>query len=249
MYVLSRQTDYALTPVLFHFSRCCATKEINTKITRSWAHKQFPTRVRTLFYIFLEVICKQPTSIWPDHMITLRWCHNGRDSISNHQPHDGLFNRLFRRRSKKTSKLSVTGICVGNSWGIHRDRWIPRTKGQLRGKCFHLMTSSWPNILWDLLHISWHLSVYLFQCILHKWLNHLVFKFEYSEKTYVIPWLLMTWLLASPGHQQPCYWHCRICKSFLLLNEWLTHWGRATHICVGKLTIIGSDNGLSPGRR
>ena len=28
-------------------------------------------------------------------------------------------------------------------WGIHRDRWIPRTKDQLRGKCFHLMTSSW----------------------------------------------------------------------------------------------------------
>ena len=26
-------------------------------------------------------------------------------------------------------------------WGIHRDRWIPRTKGQIRGKCFHLMTS------------------------------------------------------------------------------------------------------------
>ena len=29
----------------------------------------------------------------------------------------------------------------------------------------------------------------------------------------------------------------------------LTHWGRLTHICVCKLTIIGSDNGLSPGRR
>ena len=29
----------------------------------------------------------------------------------------------------------------------------------------------------------------------------------------------------------------------------LTHWGRVTHICVVKLTIIGSDNGLSPGRR
>ena len=28
----------------------------------------------------------------------------------------------------------------------------------------------------------------------------------------------------------------------------LTHWGRVTHICVGYLTIIGSDNGLSPGR-
>ena len=29
----------------------------------------------------------------------------------------------------------------------------------------------------------------------------------------------------------------------------LTHWGRVTHICVGKSSIIGSDNGLSPGRR
>ena len=28
-------------------------------------------------------------------------------------------------------------------WGNHRDRWMPRTKGQLRGKCFYLMTSSW----------------------------------------------------------------------------------------------------------
>ena len=29
----------------------------------------------------------------------------------------------------------------------------------------------------------------------------------------------------------------------------LIHWGRVTHICVGKLSIIDSDNGLSPGRR
>ena len=29
----------------------------------------------------------------------------------------------------------------------------------------------------------------------------------------------------------------------------LAHWGRVTYICVGKLTIIGSDNGLSPGPR
>ena len=34
---------------------------------------------------------------------------------------------------------------------------------------------------------------------------------------------------------------------FVLL--WLTHWGRVTHICVSKLTIIGSDNGLLPDRR
>ena len=29
----------------------------------------------------------------------------------------------------------------------------------------------------------------------------------------------------------------------------LTHWGRVTHICVSKQTIIGSDKGFSPGRR
>ena len=35
-------------------------------------------------------------------------------------------------------------------WGIHRNRWISRTKGQLRGKCFHLMTSScvWFHMAW-----------------------------------------------------------------------------------------------------
>ena len=37
--------------------------------------------------------------------------------------------------------------------------------------------------------------------------------------------------------------------AILYYHNVLTHWGQATHICVGKLTTIGSDNGLSPGRR
>ena len=49
--------------------------------------------------------------------VALQWRHNGRDSVSNHQLHDCLLNRLFRRRSKKTLKLRVTGLCVGNSPG------------------------------------------------------------------------------------------------------------------------------------
>ena len=40
-----------------------------------------------------------------------------------------------------------------------------------------------------------------------------------------------------------CPYHCPSLRSMIL-----THWGRVTHICVGKLTIIGSDNGLSPDR-
>ena len=48
-------------------------------------------------------------------LYALQWRHNGRDCVSNHQHHDCLLNRLFMRRSKKTSKLSVTGLCTGNS--------------------------------------------------------------------------------------------------------------------------------------
>ena len=41
--------------------------------------------------------------------------HNEWDGVPNHQPHDCLLNRFFRRRSKKTSKLRVIGLCAGNS--------------------------------------------------------------------------------------------------------------------------------------
>ena len=51
------------------------------------------------------------------HSVSLRWRHNDQDGVSNHQPHGCLLNRLFRRRSNKTSKLRVTGLCVGNSPG------------------------------------------------------------------------------------------------------------------------------------
>ena len=50
-------------------------------------------------------------------MTSLLWRHNEHDSVSNHQPRGSLLNRLFRRLSKKTSKLRVTGLCVGNSPG------------------------------------------------------------------------------------------------------------------------------------
>ena len=36
---------------------------------------------------------------------------------------------------------------------------------------------------------------------------------------------------------------------YVISSHTLTHWGRVTHICVGNLTTIGSDIGLSPGRR
>ena len=46
---------------------------------------------------------------------TLQWRHNERDGVSNRQPRHCLLNRLFRCKSKKTSKVRVTGLCEGNS--------------------------------------------------------------------------------------------------------------------------------------
>ena len=60
---------------------------------------------------------------------SLQWRRNEHDGVSNHQPHDCLLNCLFRHRSKKTSKLPITGLCEGNS--------------PVTGKCFHFMTSLW----------------------------------------------------------------------------------------------------------
>ena len=68
--------------------------------------------------------CTQDVSVIYDVLVILlffvdplHWRHNDHDGVSNHQPHGCLPNHLFRRRSKKTSKLRVTGHCVGNSPG------------------------------------------------------------------------------------------------------------------------------------
>ena len=47
------------------------------------------------------------------HIIT-QWRHNEHDGVSNHCVSDSLLNNLFRRWSKNTSKLCVTGPCEGN---------------------------------------------------------------------------------------------------------------------------------------
>ena len=42
------------------------------------------------------------------------WRHNERDGVSNRLRLDCLLNRVFRHKTKKTSKLGVTGLCEGN---------------------------------------------------------------------------------------------------------------------------------------
>ena len=55
----------------------------------------------------------QGTGKWSTQAI--HYCDVIMGAMTSHQPHDFLLNCSFRRRSKKTSKLRVTGLCAGNS--------------------------------------------------------------------------------------------------------------------------------------
>ena len=73
------------------------------------------------------------SAFYPPHNIDpLQRRHNERDVVSNHQPHDCLFKRLFRRRSKKRPKFRVTGLCGG----IHRSPVNSPHKGPVTRKMF-----------------------------------------------------------------------------------------------------------------
>ena len=89
---------------------------------------------------------------------SLQWRHNERYSVSNHQPHDGLLNHEFRRRSKKTSKLRVTGLCAGNSPGT--------------GEFPAQMASYAENVsIWWRHHVDNDLSITIHWIVVHKSTN------------------------------------------------------------------------------
>ena len=86
-------------------------------------------------------------------LVILQWRYNGRDGASNHQPHDCLLNRLFRRRSKKTSKFRVTGLCTGNRRGpVNCQHKWPVTRKMFP---FHDVIMMWdfPRTLRDMLYV------------------------------------------------------------------------------------------------
>ena len=108
----------------YHHSLCyCRVLKINCHyicmwdvIIHPWSNSNYGFALKAVslktIYRFISLLCGKATFLY-----TLQWRHNGPDSVSNHQPYDCLLNRLFRRRSKKTSKLRVTCLCAGNSWG------------------------------------------------------------------------------------------------------------------------------------
>ena len=75
-----------------------------------------------------------------------------------------------QRKNQSPASLAFVG-------GIYRDRWIPRIKGQLRGKCFHLMTSwislGWLRLLRFILGDNLVIALYRTHCyhILYQWIH------------------------------------------------------------------------------
>ena len=96
----------------------CLTFEYSNGINVNPLHRIVSNAIVSVHTWFCQM-----TSLMASHLrlvpsvvsLALQWRHNGCDGVSNHQPYDGLLNRSYRRRSKKTSKLCVAGLCTGNS--------------------------------------------------------------------------------------------------------------------------------------
>ena len=86
---------------------CSTFNSVHDDITK-WKHGHLRVYDSILLLLF-------GTESGLNYWYPLPWRHNGHDNVSYHQPHHCLLNRLCGCRSKETSKLSVTGLCVGNS--------------------------------------------------------------------------------------------------------------------------------------
>ena len=96
------------TPLCTVTSKSISRREwANGWLVSGWIHGWIGMDRPVIFYRFT-------CAVSPAY-ISLQWRHNGCDGVSNHQPHHCLLNSLFRRRSKKISKLRVTGLCEWNS--------------------------------------------------------------------------------------------------------------------------------------
>ena len=68
-------------------------------------------------------------------IISLHWRHNDHGGSVKRAVKYIVYSGADQRKHQSSASLAFVR-------GIHQDQWIPHTKGQLRGKCFHLMTSS-----------------------------------------------------------------------------------------------------------
>ena len=142
----------------------------------------------------------------------------------------------LRRPDNRLFNYSWTGMCFNLKWraGLKRIEGINRTQSRHeRGiltrwsLCIIIVISK--NIIWN-----------------KQWAEG--FKFV-REALWCIHDHIWQWFLIREMIFNYCWPNSITLWKYQLMSNVLSHWGRVTHICVNNLTIIDSDNGLSPGRR
>ena len=133
-----------------------------------------------LWYLWKQ--CQPNVSnVAPNHQykivaLTLHFHHNESDGVSNHQLHYCLLNHLFRHRSKKTLKLCITGICMGNS--LVTSEFTSQRASNVENVsiwwCHHRIVFSICTVI-DFDHIADSLAIVL-------WLLHSLYPTEYTYR-------------------------------------------------------------------
>ena len=111
---------------------------------------------------------------------------------------------------------------ISSSTSIHmtRKQWVDYQSLLLAGEL--LLTHCGPVMPWGLM------------CFYQHWSRYWLVAWRHQCSLVSLIWSLSIHLRTVPME---------------MFKLSITHWGRVTHICVSKLSILGSDNGLSPGRR
>ena len=161
-------------------------------------------------------------------MLPLQWRHIEHDDVSNHLPYDCLLNRLFSRRSEKTSKLRVTSLCEGNSplWPM-----ISPHKGPVTRKMF------WFD------DVTMHQDVFIFQTshtspkIISQRPYPLVIKwycvYHDNDKKDILRWY---WGNGSRHYHMALVAHASVCQSILWPRH-LAGWMNDNRICQVRFSI------------
>ena len=133
------------------YTICCEKIEGQNKYMGVvWAQYMCHVKNTSNFILASIVFWGTAIQMWVSEMCSLQWRHNECDGISNHRRLDCSPNRLFRRGSKKTSKLLYTGLCEGK---------LPVTSGSPSQRTSNAENAS----IWWRHHVS---LVHLIACVM-----------------------------------------------------------------------------------
>ena len=186
---------------------------------------------------------KTKTGIWISPLqypvLVKRWVNVGYGYHANEQPHAQI---CFSKRCLYTHSLSYVWVYVSGTKFLMRAR---------RAWCLKYF-SHMDNDNGMLLVIDTHSSGGMFFFIFRRFnVCYMFYSYHCRVKIGdIFLGLISQHRIYHFIDIRVVVLHCtRGYRAMTAIFSWLTHWGRVTHICVGNLTIIGSDYGLSPGRR